>query len=47
MILTEMGWAMDDQQIKEALIFLDEDFNGTIEFEEFIHFVVQDRYHKR
>ena len=38
MILTEMGWAMDDQQIKEALIFLDEDFNGTIEFEEFLRF---------
>lgn len=46
-MLEKLDITTSDPYLEALMKCIDLNGSGTIEFEEFIHFVVQDRYHKR
>jgi|TARA_B110001450_G_scaffold189507_1_gene177666 Ca2+-binding EF-hand superfamily protein len=45
-LLNKINLKVDDKYLEALIKKLDMNGNGSIEFEEFVHFIVQDQYHR-
>ena len=45
-MLIKLNLTAPDKYLEALLVKFDRNGNGIVEFEEFLHFIVNDRYHK-
>ena len=46
LLLNKINLSVDDKYLEALIKKLDTNGNGFVEFEEFVHFIVQDQYHR-